>query len=193
MFSLSHHWSDLHSLFIPLKHLPGALGQWQRTGHLIWGVCTNIVIPLAFSPAAGGTAAGGPIPASFDAVGSESVPSCLHHKQCSAFFATAGNELSYCPPRSDRSSVCCLACSCTSATRGQATSARGESAVVSGHPLVPSSETCAVAAALEAKGIRLHLLLGRVFPLLDKEAGELKAFNFMHLYHRRNLLVACRH
>lgn len=128
---------------------------------------------------------------SFDvAVGSEPVPSCLHHKQPSAFFATAGNKLP-CPPlHPDRSPVCHLARFYAFATRSQTMSARGESGVGPGHLLVPSTKTCAGAAAPEANGARLHLLLGRVFPLWGKGADELGAFHFMHLYHYWSMLVA---
>ncbi|XP_063189159.1 uncharacterized protein LOC134514805 isoform X2 [Chroicocephalus ridibundus] len=128
---------------------------------------------------------------SFDvAVGSEPVPSCLLHKQPSAAFATAGNELSCPPAHPDLSLVCHLAHPYAFATRSQATSAKGESGVGQGHPLVPSTKTCAGAAAPEANGARLHLLLGRLFPLWGKGADELEAFHFMHLPHCWSMLVA---
>ena len=189
MFSLSHCWSDSHSLFIPLKLLSGALGQCT-VGCVHQGSHLSCRGPSSRSRSCSWRAS----PCiSFDvAVGSEPVPSCLHHKQPSAFFATADNELS-CPlPHPDGSPVCHLAHSFTFATRSQATSAKGESGVGPGHPLVPSTKTCAGAAAPGAKGVRLHLLLGRVFALWGKGADELEAFRFMHLYHCWSMLVACR-
>lgn len=131
---------------------------------------------------------------SFDvAVGLKPVPSCLHHKQPSAFFATAGHELSGPPPHPHLSPVCHLAHFYTFAARSQARSVKGESGVGPGHPLVPPTKSHAGAPAPEANGARLHLLLGRVFPLWGKGADELEAFNFMHLYRCWSMLVACQH